>query len=198
MGIIPYGEYNEAMKKPVLYIPMGLPGAGKSTYFKQMKDVVAVSGDGVREELFGDEALQFSDAYLTEHGYDVSAMDEKQKFRICTKAVWDRVNARVASLLREGRSAAYDGLNHRPRSRGEGIRLAKGIAVVHGILFAVDAETCIQRDLARNRTVGEDVIRMFERQFVQPDMEEGFDILDVVDEDGMIIAHCVRDGFEAE
>ena len=35
-------------KKPVLYMPVGLPASGKSTFMKTMKDTVVLSGDELR------------------------------------------------------------------------------------------------------------------------------------------------------
>ena len=43
---------------PVLYIPIGVPGSGKSTYYKNNfneDETVLISSDAIRKEVFGNE-----------------------------------------------------------------------------------------------------------------------------------------------
>ncbi|MBR3363943.1 MAG: AAA family ATPase, partial [Solobacterium sp.] len=49
-------------EKPILYMPIGLPASGKSTFLKKLKNTVILSGDTLRGELFGDERLQYTNA----------------------------------------------------------------------------------------------------------------------------------------
>ena len=51
------------MNKPVLYVMMGLPASGKSTFAKQLKDTlmsntVIISSDSIRKEWYGSESIQ--------------------------------------------------------------------------------------------------------------------------------------------
>ncbi|MBO7703157.1 MAG: ATP-binding protein [Solobacterium sp.] len=185
------------MKTPVLYIPIGLPGSGKSTYLSRFEGVTPISGDSVRKELFGDESLQYSDAYLTAKGYDISDMDAHRKMQLCNEDVWNTVRNRVVSLLSEGKSAAYDGINGTVKTRAAAIQIGKGTAVLHGIYFAVDAETSIARDAARKRRVGRETIYEILSRFTLPSLEEGFDILDTVDENGTLIQRITREESES-
>ena len=51
------------MKIPTLTLLIGLPGSGKTTYAKNyaqkyINDVVHLSSDKIRQELYGDETIQ--------------------------------------------------------------------------------------------------------------------------------------------
>ena len=76
------------MDKPVLYLAIGLPASGKSTYLSKLKDVNIVCGDMIRKEFFGDESIQLSEEFLIARGYDLSSMSQSQKTFLCNKLVW--------------------------------------------------------------------------------------------------------------
>lgn len=47
------------MKEPIVYVLVGCPACGKSTFAKNFdNDTVVISSDAIREELYGNEAIQ--------------------------------------------------------------------------------------------------------------------------------------------
>lgn len=68
--------------------------------------------------------------------------------------------------------------------RTAGIRAAR---------FTADIDTCIDRDLKRERTVGEAVIRRIAGNMEEPEFSEGFDIIDTYDENGELISHRTKE-----
>ena len=173
--------------KPTLYMPIGVPGSGKTTFLERNCQAVLLSGDVIRGEVFGDESIQIYDPYLLSIGIDPNTKSEKEKMAICSEYIWKNVNERVKTELENGNNVAYDGMNINVVFRKQVIQRYRKIAKIHGIWFQVPVEICIERDRNRNRVVGEEVIRNRYGQIDIPTMEEGFDILDIVDQDGNLI-----------
>ena len=180
-------------KKPVFYMPIGLPASGKSTFMKTMKDTVVLSGDELRSEMFGDESLQYTDDVLKELGYDPENMTLREKEYVGQKLIWETLQKKTVQLLKEGKNVAFDGVNNIPKYRAQIIAMVAGIALIHAIVFTTDIETCIARDLRRSRTAGEETIRRVARNMVLPVFEEGFDIIDTYDKNGELISHRTRE-----
>ena len=184
--------------RPVLYIPIGLPGSGKTSFFRRMKGIRIISGDDVRRELFGSEQIQCSDAFLLERGIDIAGMKKSQRRALCNEYVWGIVNQRVEQVLVSGEDCVYEGLNVRQARRRETIRRYGKIAVIHGVWFDVKIDVCIRRDGRRSRSVGRRVICLQASRFDRPVMEEGYDILDTVDENGVLVSRLRRSGDQPE
>ena len=105
-----------------------------------------LSGDTLRGELFGDERLQYTNAFLIEHGYDAENMTHREKEIAGQTLVWNMLKDRAIQLLKEGKNVAYDGVNNVPKYRALIILPVIGIAVIHALVFNTDIETCIIRD----------------------------------------------------
>ncbi len=174
------------MTKPVLYFAVGLPAAGKSTYFSKLKNAVRMSADDLRGELFGDEGIQYTDAFLSSHGFDPAGMTDTEKRVTANSIIWRMVDNRAVEVLKEGKNVIYDGTNTIRRYREKAIEQFKPYAEIHCLWFDVSAEECIKRDLKRKRVVGEFVIRRIEASFNEPVFEEGFDKIIIINEDGKI------------
>lgn len=182
------------MSKPVLYIPIGLPGSGKSSFFSKIKGKTTVSSDGIRKELFKDENIQYTDEFLKAHGYSPEAMHDEEKRRAANSLIFEEVQRRVEILLREGKDAVYDGVNIERYYRSQIIRKFSPLACLHGVYFNVPVEFCIERDQKRtSHNVGEKRIRRMEKQFDRPKIEEGYDILETVDAFGNRISIQYRE-----
>lgn len=180
-------------EKPILYMPIGLPASGKSTFMKKLENTVILSGDTLRGELFGDESLQYTDAFLIEHGYDAENMTHREKEIAGQTLVWNMLKDRAIQLLKEGKNVAYDGVNNVPKYRALILVPASGIAVLHALVFNTDIETCIARDRMRARHAGEKTIRHVAKYMTAPDFSEGFDIIDTINKNGELVSHRTKE-----
>lgn len=145
---------------PKLEILIGLPGSGKSTYAKEEhesnSDSVYLSSDKIREELYGNESIQGNPA-----------------------EVFTLMQSRAIEALKSGRDVFYDATNLTRKDRA-GILVATPRYVYKQatVIFA-PYEMCIERDAARERSVGKEVIDRMIRRFQPPFYDEGFDFIDV-------------------
>ena len=114
---------------PRLTIAIGLPGAGKSTWFEQ-RGIRAVSLEPIRE-------------LLTEDPHDQSA--QVDSIRI--------LQAVISSRLQRGLDTAIDATNTSARSRSRLIQIARRHgATIEAVYFATPLDTCIRRN--DKRTIG--------------------------------------------
>jgi len=179
--------------KPVFYMNIGLPASGKSTYCSRLCHAECVSGDRMRRKLFGDEAVQYTDAFLREHHIAPEGMNHEEKHDAAAEVIWEMVCEQAFGILKQGTDVIFDGTNLVREGRKKVIRRFSPYAVIHGLLFDVDVESCIERDLMRSRHVGEEVLRLLNSRFESPTMDEGFDELTVIDKDGNVTAHYSKD-----
>ena len=182
------------MKKPILYLMIGLPGAGKSTYTKRRTDAMIASADEVRREWFGDAGLQYTTEFLNAHGIDPERMTEPERNKAANIIIWDEVFRRTEDWLSEGKNVVIDGINVLRSVRTNMIRQFCESAFIIGVWVTTDLETCLRRDGSRSRTVGEENLRRIAAQFRKPKLEEGFDILEERDKDGRLLKRTARPG----
>lgn len=144
----------------IFIMTVGVPGSGKSTYFKKMEDKknwVYISSDDIREELFG------------------SAQDQKHN-----QEVFQEMRKRSAEAIRQNKNIYYDATNINRKKRRNFLKDMKMIAQGHSysfecILFTVPAQICKERNAIRERKVPENVIERMVRQFQVPTFSEGWD-----------------------
>ena len=183
------------MRKPILYVTLGLPASGKSTFLATQKSVIVYSADAVRGEWFGDEGLQYTDDFIRNQGQDPDKLNNRQKERIASPIVWEEVYRRTEQSLAEGQDCALDGVNASKWVR-KMIRDRFGqTARICGIWFKTDLNRCIERDASRQRSVGEAVLRRIAGIFEAPCMEEGFDALEERDETGTLLCRETNESF---
>lgn len=134
---------------PVLYVMVGLPGSGKSTYAKTLGCPI-VSSDAVRAELYGNESIQGS-----------------------AHEVFNIVHKRINDYLREGKSCVYDATNLSIKNRNPwpNIPECRKVAIVVDTPYA----QCLERNATRKRKVPENVIARMAKKFQMPTAKEGFD-----------------------
>jgi len=144
--------------KGIVVLAIGLPGSGKSSWFKR-HNVVPLSSDMVRSLLFDDV--------------------REQRFQ---DLVFSNLRSMLKARLIAKRPMNYvDATNLTPQERQHWIKLAKDYQYeVHAVFFDVPLEVCIERHQRRDRVVPEDVMRRMAAKLKAPTFQEGFAKITVV------------------
>lgn len=144
--------------KGIVVLAIGLPGSGKSSWFKR-HNVVPLSSDIVRTLLFDDV--------------------REQRFQ---DLVFSNLRAMLKARLIAKRPMNYvDATNLTPQERQHWIKLAKDYNYeVHAVFFDVPLEVCIERHQRRDRVVPDDVMRRMAAKLKAPSFSEGFAKITVV------------------
>jgi predicted kinase len=144
--------------KGTVVLAIGLPGSGKSSWFKR-HNIRPLSSDLLRELLFDDA--------------------EEQRFQ---DLVFSNLRSMLKARLIARRPMSYvDATNLTPHDRQSWIKLAKDYGYdVQGVFFDVPLEVCMERHHRRNRVVSEDVMRRMAAKLKPPTFDEGFSKLTVV------------------
>ena len=144
--------------KGIVVLAIGLPGSGKSSWFKR-HNVVPLSSDMVRSLLFDDV--------------------REQRFQ---DLVFSNLRSMLKARLIAKRPMNYvDATNLTPQERQHWIKLAKDYNYeVHAVFFDVPLEVCLDRHLRRDRVVPEDMMRRMAAKLKAPAFEEGFAKITVV------------------
>lgn len=142
---------------------IGLPGSGKSKMAEALKargnlsgrDVVVISSDEIRRELYGDATIQDN-----------------------PEMIFREMHRRTKEALLLGKDVVYDATNIARKHRMHTVRalpICKKTAIVVWARFG----DCVNRDLERGRTVGEYVIKRMVRHFQIPYYDEGWDAIKI-------------------
>ena len=144
--------------KGIVVLAIGLPGSGKSSWFKR-HNVVPLSSDMVRSLLFDDV--------------------REQRFQ---DLVFSNLRSMLKARLIAKRPMNYvDATNLTPQERQHWIKLAKDYNYeVHAVFFDVPLEVCIDRHQRRDRVVPEDIMRRMAAKLKAPSFDEGFAKITVV------------------
>src|SRR3984957_2212552 len=144
--------------KGVVVLTIGLPGSGKSSWFKR-HNVVPLSSDMVRSLLFDDV--------------------REQRFQ---DLVFSNLRSMLKARLIAKRPMNYvDATNLTPQERQHWIKLAKDYQYeVHAVFFDVPLEVCLERHQRRDRVVPEDMMRRMAAKLKPPAFEEGIAKITVV------------------
>jgi predicted kinase len=144
--------------KGVVVLAVGLPGSGKSSWFKR-HNITPLSSDVLRSMLFDDPA--------------------EQRFQ---DLVFSNLRSMLKARLIARRPTNYvDATNLTPQERQNWTKLAKDFGYeVHAVFFDVPLEVCIERHHRRDRLVPEDVMRKMAAKLKAPTFDEGFAKITVV------------------
>jgi predicted kinase len=144
--------------KGVVVLAVGLPGSGKSSWFKR-HNITPLSSDMLRALLFDDPA--------------------EQRFQ---DLVFSNLRSMLKARLIAHRPLNYvDATNLTPQERSNWIKLGKDFGYeVQAVYFDVPLEVCIERHQRRDRLVPEDVMRKMSAKLKAPTFEEGFSKITVV------------------
>ncbi len=154
------GEATPEARAPKGYVVLtiGLPGSGKTTWFKR-RGVTPLSSDMLRSILFDD---------ITEQRYQglvFSTLRSLLRARLIAKMPWNYVDA----------------TNLSPHERRQWIKMAKSFGYdVQAVFFDVPLEICMERNSRRERTVSDDVMKKMAERLRAPNFKEGFSKIVVV------------------
>ena len=144
--------------KGVVVLAIGLPGSGKSSWFKR-HNVVPLSSDMVRTLLFDDA--------------------NEQRFQ---DLVFSNLRSMLKARLIARRPMNYvDATNLTPQERHNWVKLAKDYGYeAQAVFFDVPLEVCLERNKKRSRAVEEEAMRRMSSKLRAPTFEEGFSKITVV------------------
>jgi predicted kinase len=144
--------------KGVVVLAIGLPGSGKTSWFKR-RGVTPLSSDLLRTILFDN---------ITEQRYQglvFGTLRSLLRARLIARMPWNYVDA----------------TNLSPKERSGWIKMAKEFGFeVHAVFFDVPVEVCMERNRRRDRMVPEDVMQRMAQKLRPPSFEEGFTKIIVV------------------
>jgi predicted kinase len=144
--------------KGYVVLTIGLPGSGKTTWFKR-RGVTPLSSDLLRTILFDD---------ITEQRYQglvFSTLRSLLRARLIAKMPWNYVDA----------------TNLSPHERRQWIKMARSFGYeVQAVFFDVPLEVCMERNRHRDRSVSDDVMQKMAERLRPPNFKEGFSKIIVV------------------
>jgi predicted kinase len=136
----------------VVVLAIGLPGSGKSTWFKR-RGVTPLSSDLLRSVLFDDVEEQRYQSLV------FSTLRSLLRARLVAKMPWNYVDATNLST----------------GERKQWIQMSRSLGYeVHAVFFDVPLAVCLERNSRRERVVAEDVLRRMAAKLKAPTFEEGF------------------------
>ncbi len=148
-----------------LIILTGICGAGKTHYAnkyieqnEEHEKIVRLSSDAIREELYGDESIQGNPS-----------------------EVFNIMQSRALEALDKGCTVLYDATNMTRKDRAHIISACPPDTHIACHIVWSPIEICMERDAARERTVGKAVIDKMLKRFQPPWYDEGINEIRRID-----------------
>jgi len=157
-AVAPQATVQVAAPKGTVVLAIGLPGSGKSSWFKR-NNITPLSSDMLRSLLFDDPT--------------------EQRFQ---DLVFSNLRSMLKARLIARRPMNYvDTTNLTPQERQNWIKLARDYGYeVQAVYFDVPLEICLERNAKRQRTVPEDAMRRMSAKLKAPAFDEGFSKITLV------------------
>ena len=145
-----------------LYITVGLPGSGKSTYVKNFikdKEIEYLSSDSLR-----------------------AVYGKSEEDQTVTPLVFGHIKRKVDEFLKDGKNVLVDATSVNRKERSDYINTAKKYdSKVVAIVFKMDRQGLIDRNKKRGeqggRVVPDWVIDKMLAKFEEPSYDEGIDVM---------------------
>lgn len=163
---------------PILYIPVGAAGSGKSTFVNELHkrdsayklDVFSLDELRLRWYVEGKNIASAEDAY----GYAFKKSCDDKHFK-------SQANAEFLDLVRNGNNIVVDNVNTSRKSRGWYITEARKRGYrITALMFPIDLQTVLDRQHTRpDKTVPEDAVRQQYMRLSYPSLGE-VDTIEVV------------------
>jgi predicted kinase len=154
----PATQVTPKVSKGTVILAIGLPGSGKSSWFKR-HNLTPLSSDMLRALLFDDPT--------------------EQRFQ---DLIFSNLRSMLKARLIARRPLNYvDATNLTPRERESWIKLAHDYGYeAQAVYFDVPLEVCLERNHKRERVVADDVMRRMSAKLKAPTFDEGFSKITVV------------------
>lgn len=157
---------NDVAERPAIYVLIGLPGSGKSTWTRKQisdgKDYVIVSSDDIIEELGAKDGLNYSEAFKLYSGKATGMM--KQKAR---------------EALSSGKNVIWDQTNMTKKKRRGILQQVPDNYIKIAVDFDVDDKELFRRLEDRANKTGKriprDIVISMANSYEPPSRDEGFD-----------------------
>lgn len=161
-----------------IYILIGIPGCGKSTYINKhkWKNDIVLSSDEIRNELFGDENIQINNALVFETLF--------HRLKEATKNKSENIYIDATNIAKKERRILLNTIKRYNKTKTQyidGVLYKSRDYKITWVNIEVDLDTLIKRDLNRERTVGEKVIMKMLKRYTCPHMDEWFDEIIMID-----------------
>jgi predicted kinase len=151
-------ERSPQAPKGYVVLAIGLPGSGKTTWFRR-RGVTPLSSDLLRNILFDDVEEQ------RYQGLVFSTLRSLLRARLIARMPWNYVDATNLSI----------------HERRQWIKMSQSFGYeVQAVFFDVPLEVCLERNSKRDRSVSADVMRKMAEKLKPPVFGEGFAKITVV------------------
>jgi predicted kinase len=153
---------------PNLYMLIGVPGSGKSTWIKNQNfdsNVVIISTDDIIERHAQAQGLTYSEVFQNE-----------------IKAATAEMNRNLADAIAKNKDIVWDQTNLTAKSRKPKLSQIPNTYEKHAVFFKTPDEQELKRRLASRpgKTIPANVVLGMKSQLQMPTVEEGFDFIHIV------------------